>query len=193
MFHYRQRTSINAMLAVAAAIMSPSYATAQESAELALPGPEHDELAALAGEWTLYSATPGDIDEPAEQVIGTATGRTRMEGRFLEIEFTANSGPIPHGVYTFGFDRRHNHYTVIVMDDTGTYFVTAKGEEEDNGRIAMWGEDDEPVMTAMGFDKEFIIALHLKSADRIVIETIFIDTRTEARTEIPTFAFELRR
>jgi hypothetical protein len=57
----------------------------------------------------------------------------------------------------------------------------------------MYGQDDEPVMTAMGFEKEFVIVLRWYSDNRIGIETLFIDTRTPARTEMPFIEFVLER
>ena len=102
------------------------------------------------------------------------------------------SGPIRRALYAFGFDRRHGEFTVTAMDDTGRYGVTARGVRDDS-RIAMYGTDDDPVMTRMGLTKEFVIVLEVQSADRLSIETLFIDNRTPERSEIPFILFELRR
>lgn len=127
-----------------------------------------------------------------DEVVGSDTSRLRLDDRFLEVEIVAHAGPIEHAIYTFGFDRRHDVYTVVAFDDTGTYWVTAKGTA-DGGRIAMYGEDEDPVMRALGLDKEFVIVLNVRSDDRVSIKTLFIDTRTPARTERPAFAYDLRR
>ena len=106
----------------------------------------------------------------------------------LQIE----AGPVSHAIYTIGFDRRHGRYTVVAMDDSGTYWVTAQGGREGD-RIAMYGKDDDPVMASMGYDKEFAIVLHLNGRDHIEIEILFIDPRTPERNELPFMSFELRR
>ena len=113
-------------------------------------------------------------------------------GRILEVDLRNDTGPIRHAVYTLGFDRRHGDYTVIAMDENGTYWVTARGKR-DGSRIPMYGADDDPVMSAMGFTKEFVIIVDVASTDRFTIETRYVDTRTPERSEIPFIAFELRR
>lgn len=45
----------------------------------------------------------------------------------------------------------------------------------------------------LAIDSELKVVLHLRSADHIAIETVYIDTRTCAGTEMPAFTFELRR
>ena len=115
-----------------------------------------------------------------------------MGGRFFELELEVDEGPIRHALYTFGYDRRHGEFIVTAMDDTGTYWVTARGDRTGDV-VAMRGSDDDPVMSSLGFTKEFVIALHLVTDDRVIIETRFVDTRTPERTEQPFIAFHLRR
>ena len=110
----------------------------------------------------------------------------------LSSVYPGSDGPIRHAVYTFGFDRRHGIYTVIAMDETGTYWVTAKGAF-DGGSIVMYGTDEDPVMRSMGLDNEFVILLHSRTSDRFEIETRFIDTRTPERREMSFLRFDLRR
>ena len=177
------RTAV-AVLAGAILVLLPRSAVAQDP-EQGQPGPEHRRLVALQGEWTVQIAGP-DGTVAADQPTGTATARLRLGGRFLEVEVHLEQGPVRHAIYTFGFDRRHGVFNVVAMDDTGTYFVTAAGTGDTEGsRIAMYGTDDDPTMTAMGLDKEFAIVLDVPSDDRFSIETRFIDTRTPARTELP--------
>ena len=107
-------------------------------------------------------------------------------------EIASSVGPVRQAIYTFGFDDRHGHYTVIAMDQTGNYWVSAQGVAE-GGSIPLYGRDDDPVMKSMGLEKEFVIHLTITSPDRITIATRFIDNRTEVRREIPFLEFELRR
>jgi hypothetical protein len=147
------------------------------------PGPQHELLLGLVGEWTVLIEG---------RTVGTAVARTRLEGRFVEVAIEADAGPVRNVLYTFGFDDRHDVFTVIAMDDSGTYWVTGKGVRSGDV-VPMYGEDDDPVMTEMGLEKEFVIELGLPSADSARIETRLIDTRTPERAELPFLAFELRR
>ncbi len=166
---------------------------AGQEAEAAMPGAMHQRLGRLEGEWQVHvghGVSEADDSSPA----GSAVARMRLGGRFLEVDIEAERGPVRHALYTFGFDTRHDRFAVIAMDETGTYFVTAQGHEDPTGnRIAMYGTDDEPVMQALGLKKEFVIVLHLLSDDHFVIETRLVDTRTEARNELPFMAFSMRR
>ncbi len=173
-------------LAVAGVSAATAPLAAQEPEDISGPGPEHAVLASLVGEWRVSARGQGD------RPIGSASAQLRLDGRFLEVEMSLEAGPIRHAVYTFGFDRRHGEFTVTAMDDTGTYGVTARGVRDDS-RIAMYGTDDDPVMTRMGLTKEFVIVLEVPSADRFSIETLFIDTRTPERNEISFILYELRR
>ena len=162
--------------------LTPAPISAQGAPESELT-PAHELLGSLAGGWDVY------LDDTA---VGEATARLRLGGRFLEIEIASSMGPVRQAIYTFGFDDRHGHYTVIAMDQTGTYWVSAQGVAE-GGSIPMYGRDDDPVMKSMGLEKEFVIHLTIISANQITIVTRFIDNRTAVRREIPFLEFELRR
>lgn len=147
-------------------------------------GPEHERLQGLAGEWTVV------VDGEA---AGRATGRTRLQGQFVELRIDAEAGPVRSALYTFGFDDRHGRWTVIAMDETGTYWVTAAGVAREGDPITMYGTDDDPVLAEMGIEKEFVIELTFTGADSARIETRLIDNRTEERRELPFFGFDLHR
>ena len=170
------------VLAAAAFLLSPPSVVAQTPAP-GTPGQEHEVLHSLVGDWEVSLE---------DEVVGSATARLRLGDRFLEIELLNDSGPLGHAIYIFGFDRRHEVYTVVFFDDSGTYWVTAQGTD-DIGRIAMYGEDEDPVMREIGLDKEYVIVLDIHSPDHISLETIWLDTRTPERTEIPFVAYQLHR
>lgn len=144
--------------------------------EQARPGPEHERLAVLAGEWEVQLRQFG-----AEQPLatGTAEGASILEGRFVDIagELEAGNGAFR---FTLGFDRRHGEFTITLADTSGTYAVSARGEELD-GRIRMRGRDDDPYMQSLGLEKEFVFDLVLEGEDAFRIELFFVDTRTEER------------
>ncbi len=115
-----------------------------EALELARPGPEHEELAARAGEWstvaTLY-VTPGAA--PLES-RGSASARPILGGRFLEVVSTGDFMGQPFESRSIlGFDRRHERYTIVGFDTMGTYWVTGQGTRGEDGVIRMHGVDED--------------------------------------------------
>ena len=169
-----------ALLVLLAAMGGP--ASAQDTGAGA-PGPEHERLAGLVGAWDVR------VDGgPA----GLAVGRPLLDGRFVEVEVRADRGPVRRALYTFGFDDRHGEFTVLAMDEAGTYWVTARGVRE-GSRVAMRGSDDDPDMAAMGLEKAFVIELGLPEDGVASIDTRLVDTRTDERPEQPWFGFELHR
>ncbi len=115
--------------------------------------------------------------------------------RFLQIEYQAEgaSGEL-EGMFTIGFDGRHDHYALFAVDSFGTYFVSSKGKlDEATGTIRMLGSDDDPMMKAMGLTKEFVHVLDLRGPDKFAIEIHFVDTRTPERREIKFMEFVFTR
>ena len=148
-----------------------------------VPTPEHEFLHSLLGGWTVF------VDGVE---AGRAEGRARLDGRFVEVGIEADAGPVRSALYTFGFDDRHGRFTVIAMDASGSYWVTAQGVRSGDA-VPMYGEDDDPVMAEMGLEKAFVVELEITAPDAARIETRLIDTRTPARAELPFFGFSLQR
>jgi hypothetical protein len=126
---------------------------------------------------------------------GSAEGRMTVGGRFLQLEYAAK-GTVDstEGIFTLGYDNRHQHFTLIALDSFGTYFVTSQGKrDEKTGRIRMLGKDDDPMMKAMGLTKEFLHVLDLKNPDEFVIEVWFVDTRTPAHREFKFMDYTFTR
>ncbi len=156
-------------------------------------GGAHARLAAYQGEW-LVTLTQPEAGASVKRGSGSAVARLRLDGRFLEIETTVDGGPVREMVHTLGYDLRHRKYTIVLFDNTGTYFVTASSEPGATPpRIALYGVDDDPTMKAMGLDKEFAFVVNMESPDRLSIETRFIDTRTQAREEHSFMTLEFMR
>ncbi len=157
---------------------------------LAGPGPEHARLKRLAGDWDLSMTMRSNEVEYS----GTARAEMILGERFLVIdgqgEYMKRSSAFR---YTIGFDRRHDEYTIILLDTAGTYHVAAKGKATEKG-IRMTGTDDDPRMKAMGFgQKKFAFDLEVVSDDEFAITTLFVDTRGEEERPVPTFAHIFKR
>lgn len=169
----------------------PSAADAQ--LRQARPGPEHERLAKYTGTWNLEVKMGAGA--AAMVYKGASTNRMTVGGRFLQLEYHGSSpNGNTEGIFTLGFDPRHQHYTLIAMDSFGPYFVTSKGKHDDkSGKIRLLGSDDDPAMKAMGFTKEFVHTLDLGHPDELAIEVWFIDTRTPARREMKFMTYTFKR
>jgi hypothetical protein len=144
------------------------------SMALAQPGPEHERLAGLAGKFNVEVKlwmSPGA--EPM-LVAGSGENRTILGGRFLEMAAVTGEGAMEtHGLILLGFDRRHEKYTLINMDNWGTYYITAAGTfDKASGKIVMSGEDEDPVME---HTQVFDWTLQIIDDDTYVFEVIFKD------------------
>ena len=175
-----------------ASLIAPILLVAQGPSSDGLGG-AHGRLAAYQGEWVVTLTQP-ESGASVARGSGTAGARLRLDGRFLEIETSVDGGPVRQTVHMLGYDMRHGKYTIVLFDNTGTYFVTASSEPDATPpRIALYGVDDDPTMKAMGLDKEFVFVVNMESPDRFRIETRFIDTRTNAREEHSFMTLEFRR
>ena len=111
--------------------------------ELAKPGPEHEMLASLAGEWSqVVKMWPEPGGDPVE-LRGRSEARMILGGRFLESTSWMAGSDEPLSVLLLGFDRRAGELTAMGMDTSGTYWVTASGKPEPSMRRAVLSGTDE--------------------------------------------------
>jgi Protein of unknown function (DUF1579) len=157
------------------------------------PGPEHETMAKYAGRWNVELKMGAGAN--AAKFAGAAEAITLVGKRFLQVSYaTKGAGGSSDGVLTLGFDRRHGEHTIIAMDDMGTYSVQSRGKADaKTGKIRMRGTDDDPVMKAMGYTKEFVHQLEWKSDDAFSIEVFFVDTRTPERKELKAMEYAFMR
>ncbi len=129
----------------------------QEVMRLAQPGPEHELLTQLTGEWVSEVSIQMAPGTPAMVQKATASGALILEGRFVEIKAFGDFMGQPFESLTFlGFDRRHEEYTLIGLDTLGTYWVSARGKRGEDGVIRLRGEDDDTLgKQVFHFEYEF--------------------------------------
>ena len=97
--------------------------------QLSAPSKEHEVLAAMAGEFASSGkASFGPGMDMAWK--GTEHAKMILGGRFLEVDFKADTGEKPaiNGKTIYGFDTRSKKYTVWGIDTLGTYSVSAEGD-----------------------------------------------------------------
>ena len=192
--HYMLPTfTLGLMLAgmlVAQEVKTPS---AEDQLKQTKPGLEHEAFARYVGTWDLTVNMGSGAS--AIKYQGAADSRMTVGGRFLQVEYQAKGeADATEGLFTLGFDSRHQRHTLIAMDSFGTYFVTSQGQRDaKSGKIRMSGADDDPVMKALGYTKEFVHVLDLRGPEEFVIEVWFVDTRTAARKEFKYMDYTFKR
>jgi hypothetical protein len=103
--------------------------------ELMKPGPEHQQLAKLAGTWDVSCRMWMKPDAPALESKAVAVATTLFDGRFVQSEFKgAFMGQPFTGVSTMGYDRPAKHYASTWCDSMGTGITYLTGTSSDGGK-----------------------------------------------------------
>lgn len=141
---------------------------------LAQPGPEHEILQGLAGEWRQEVKM---WMQPGQEPIvsqGGASAKMVLGGRFLQTNGEIGEPPMRFtSMWMIGFDRRHKKFTMVGFDTMGTYYITAAGTyDEATKTLTCYGEDEDPVM---GFTQKYDIIFKILGPDKYVTEVIFKD------------------
>lgn len=146
----------------------------QRHAESALPGPEHERLAALAGTWEMeVTMWPEPGADPIQFPPSTVEARMILGGRFLQQHARGEiEGTITESVTLMGFDRRNGEYNLMGMDTTGTYWVTARGEAVDDRTVVLSGSDWDGIV---GGEQIYDFVLIWEDEDTLVTRIIFKD------------------
>ena len=138
--------------------------------ESAQPGPEHETLAKMAGDWemqTLFTMGP----EPMK-FSATVHSEMILGGRFLLQTVSGSAGEFSmDSVSIMGFDRRHGVYTVYGCDSMGTYCVGAQGPMDAKTQtITMYGEDEDPIA---GLTQKYDIVVMLNADGSYTTKVVF--------------------
>jgi hypothetical protein len=157
------------LAAPAAAQERPDTAEmARRIMENARPGPEHQRLAALAGEWDATFTGMGmnfTIPVENEMILG---------GRFLTSSAGGSVGGMPFGTLTIlGFDRGPGVYTAVGFDTFGTFYVTGAGPWIEAENKAVLSGSYQDAVTGHGHEYEFVWTVH--SPDHYTWSIVFLE------------------
>jgi hypothetical protein len=95
--------------------------------QLAKPGPEHQRLAALAGDWTVQGKFWFEPGEPTE-TTSTAKMVSILGGRYLREYITGDMHGMPfEGLGFQGYDNATQTYVGVWMDNMGTGMMRISG------------------------------------------------------------------
>lgn len=136
------------------------------------PGPQHAHVAALAGEWTARTSYTMSPDAPPMTGEYQVTNVMILGGRFLETRSKGDFMGQPfENLMIFGYDRRHEEFTIVGFDTMGTYSVAGQGgRDEKTGVIKMKGTTHDP---KLGATERYSFVIRDVSADSYTIQIWF--------------------
>ena len=149
------------VLAAAALIVStaaiaadaPPKMTAEQQAlmekmtKAAMPGPQHEMLKKMAGEWNAKVTMQMDPSQPPEVNQSTSTLTMLMDGRYCQEVTSGNMMGQPFsGMGLTGYDNVLGKYISTWVDNMGTGIMTSVGTADASGKVITWiGTMSDPV------------------------------------------------
>src|SRR5262245_8651062 len=148
----------------AAKIGPAQRAAVAEMEKLAAPGPPHERLKAMEGNWKAVQKT---WLGPGEPTIGEGVSENRMilGGRFLEQRYKGTFQGRPYEGYGLtGYDNKKNVYTTMWVDTWNTSTMTGEGTMDASGDLVTRTSADGPD----GKPAEYRMVTHTADASRMV-------------------------
>jgi hypothetical protein len=139
--------------ATALAADSPPAMTAQQQAMMekmtkaATPGPQHEMLKKLAGEWNAKVKFQADPAQPWQESQSTSTVTVLMDGRYSQEVVSGQMMGSPFGgMGITGFDNVLGKFVSTWIDNMGTGIMTSQGTADASGKVITWaGTMSDPV------------------------------------------------
>lgn len=148
----------------------------------AQPGPEHQKLAPLAGDWKYTIKMWMDPSKPPMESTGTIERKWILGGRFLEERISGKSfdGKADfEGRGTLGFDKSQNKYTYGWMCTMSTASTTSTGTVDESGRTFTFNTEMYcPLREAKIQGRDVIRVL---SSDKHIVETYQLEDGKEVK------------
>jgi hypothetical protein len=116
-------------------------------AKAATPGPQHEKLKGLVGEWNVTVKTTMDPSQPATESKGTSVVTALMDGRYFQEQSSGDMGGMPFsGMGITGYDNVLQKYVSSWIDNMGTGIMTSEGTASAAGDVINWtGWASEPM------------------------------------------------
>jgi hypothetical protein len=130
-----------------------------EYAKYANPGPEHELLSHMAGEWTTTGKMWMGPGAPSMDLQpGTQTGEMLLGGRYLrQLHHGTMMGQPYEGISMMGYDKFKKQYVLTYSDNMGTAILTAAGTASDDKKtITLMGKMDEPTTGEKDKDVKYV-------------------------------------
>jgi len=128
--------------------MSPEQqAMMEKMAKAAAPGPQHEMLKKMAGEWNAKVTSQMDPSQPAEVEQSSSTLTMLMDGRYCQETTSGNMMGQPFsGMGVTGYDNVLGKFVSTWIDNMGTGIMTSQGTLDKSGKVITWvGSMSDPV------------------------------------------------
>ena len=105
----------------------------------ATPGPQHEMLKKMAGEWNAKVTSQMDPSQPPQVENSTSTLTMLMDGRYCQ-EVTSGQmmGQPFSGMGLTGYDNVIGKYVSTWVDNMGTGIMTSTGTADATGKVITW-------------------------------------------------------
>jgi hypothetical protein len=116
-------------------------------AKLAAPGPNHERLKKMAGDWNLTVKWTWDPSQPMQTTNSTSTITTLMDGRYCQEQSSGEMMGRPfQGMGLTGYDNVLKKYESVWIDNAGTGIMRSEGTADASGNVVNWtGEESDPM------------------------------------------------
>ena len=105
----------------------------------ATPGPQHEVLKKMAGDWNAKVTTQMDPSQPAQVQSSTSTLTMLMDGRYCqEVVSGQMMGQPFSGMGITGYDNVLGKYVSTWIDNMGTGIMTSTGTADASGKVITW-------------------------------------------------------
>ncbi|MFT5286380.1 MAG: hypothetical protein ACI8TQ_002548, partial [Planctomycetota bacterium] len=128
--------------------------------KMGAPGPEHELLATMAGEWNAKSKMSMSPDAPATETDSTSSNKMILGGRYLQCDYQGLfMGQPYHGMGLIGFDNTTQQYQLIWIDNSGTTMTNplAGTYDESTKQLTVSGSTDNPMYGTMTMREVFTL------------------------------------
>jgi len=103
------------------------------------PGPQHEMLKKLAGEWSTTVKFIADPSQPPQESQGTSTMTILMDGRYCQESASGQMMGQPFsGMGITGYDNVTGKYVATWIDNMGTGIMTSTGTADASGKVINW-------------------------------------------------------
>lgn len=168
--HAEDKDKANSKNSAGSAPADPAQMMKQMEA-LAAPGPEHEMLATMAGEWSAETKCHmSGPDAPPTVSKGTTKAKMILGGRYLQEEFSGEMmGKKFEGISLTGYDKFNKKFVNIWIDNMSTGVFSSEGTYDKESKVlTMTGKMDDPMTGEKG--KQMRLLTRVISPEKHIFE-----------------------
>ena len=129
------------------AMSAEQQAMMEKMTKAATPGPQHEMLKKMAGEWNAKVKFQMDPSQPWQESQSTSTITVLMDGRYCQEMVSGQMMGAPfNGMGITGYDNVLGKYVSTWIDNMGTGIMTSQGTSDASGKVLTFvGTASDPV------------------------------------------------